>query len=190
MAKQELLDKIIGDAEERARTILSEAESKAASAVASAEEERATLLDSARKMAAASQPEVVKRRRSMAELEVRKEILREKQAQISKVYEQAILAIRESDAYPRLLAKMIASSAEAGDGVIFAACDAGRVDPAKIVAAAEKEAGVKLTLLDELGAFCGGIVLRGKDCDKNLSLEVELESIRSEEDLTAKVLFG
>ena len=190
MAKQELLDKILGDAKERARVTIAEAESKADALLAAAEEECAAMQESARKLAAAARPETLKRRRSMAELEVRKAILREKQTQIAKVYEQAILAVRESKSYPLLLTKMIVSSAEDGDGVIFASCDAKKVDRAKIVAAAEKEAGVKLTLLDELGSFGGGIVLRGKECDKNLSLEVELESIRSEEDVSAQVLFG
>ena len=189
MAKQELLDKIIGDAEERARTILSEAESKAASVVASAEEERATLLDSARKMAAASQPEVVMRRRSMAELEGRKLVLKAKQEMIGEAYRKALLVIKESKSYPALLVKMILSAAADGDSVIFSASDFDRVDRKKIVAEAMKQADIRLTLSEEKGAFDGGIVLRGADCDKNLSLEVELESLRSEEDVAAKVLF-
>ena len=190
MAKQELLDKIIGDAEERARAIISEAEAKADALIAAAEEERATLLDSARKMSAAAAPETIKRRKSMADLESRKLVLAAKQEMISEAYGQALAEIRKSEKYEALLVKMILSSAEAGDGVIFASCDFDRVDRKRVVAEASKQSGFKLVLLEDKGDFGGGIVLRGKDCDKNLSLEVELDALRSEEDVCAKVLFG
>ena len=189
MAKQELLDKILGDAEERARVIVSEAEAKADALLAAAEEERAALTESARKMAAAAWPETVKRRRAMAELEGRKLVLAEKQALIKEAYREALKVLRESDRYEVLLVKMILSSAEKGDGVIFAAADFDRVDRKKVVAEANKASGLDLVLLNEKGDFDGGIVLRGKDCDKNLSLEVELENLRAEEDVCAKVLF-
>ena len=190
MAKQELLDKIAHDAEERARRILSEAESKAEASVAAAERERADLLESARQMASAARPETVKRRKAMAELEGRKLVLQEKQAVIAEAYREAFKKIKESNKYEALLVKMILSAAEEGDGVIFAASDFDKVDRAKVVAQASKQAGFKLTLIEEKGAFDGGIVLRGKACDKNLTLEVELSALRSEEDLAAKVLFG
>lgn len=183
------MDKILGDAEERARLILSEAEAKADQMIAAAEEERATLVESARKMAASAAPETLKRRRAMAELEGRKLVLGEKQALITEAYREALVAVKKSDKYPSLLVKMILSSAESGDEVIFAAEDYTRLDPQKIVAEAEKQGGIKLLLSQEKGDFDGGIVLRGKDCDKNLSLEVELASLRAEEDLCAKVLF-
>ena len=190
MAKQELLDKILSDAEERARTIVAEAEGKAASQVAAAEEERAALLDSARKMASAAAPETIRRRKSMAELEGRKLVLSEKQALIGEAYQKALLAVKASDKYEALLVKMILSVAEDGDSVIFAASDVDKVDRKKILADAMKQAGIRLTEDKEKGSFLGGIVLRGKDCDKNLSLEVEIENLRSEEDTCAKALFS
>ena len=190
MAKQKLLDKIIGDAEERAREILSEAESSAETSVASATAERASLLESARRIATAAAPETIKRRKAMAELESKKLALKEKQDLISECYRAALDRIRKSDRYEDLLVAMIVSAAEEGDSVVFSAADFNRVNREKTVAAAGKKAGVKLSLSEEKGAFGGGIVLRGKDCDKNLTLEVELEALRAEEDLCAKVLFS
>ena len=189
MAKQDLLQKIVADAQERARSILSEAQAKADALIAAAEEERAALTESARKMAAAARPETVGRRRAMAELEGRKLVLAEKQALISAAYQEALKVLSASDKYEALLVKMILSAAEKGDGVIFAAADFDVVDRKKIVAEANKQSGLALVLLEEKGDFAGGIVLRGKDCDKNLTLEVELETLRSEEDVCAKVLF-
>ena len=189
MAKKELLDKIVGDAEERARVILSEAEEKASALLAAAEEERAALKESARKLAASSAPDTIKRRRSMAELEGRKLVLREKQDLIAEAYRRALEEIEASASYEALLVKMILSAAEEGDGVIFAASDFDRVDRKKVVSEASKLSGLKLVLAEEKGDFDGGIVLRGKDCDKNLTLEVELASLRSDDDVCTRVLF-
>ncbi|MBO4472725.1 MAG: hypothetical protein J5765_02830 [Clostridia bacterium] len=189
MAKQDLLDKIVRDAEERARAILSEAEAKADALTAAANEERATLMDSARKMASAARPEMVRRRESMAELEGRKLVLKEKQTLISESYRVALDQIRKDPRYESLLVNMILSAAEKGDEVIFAAVDFDRVDRKKVIAEANKKSGLALTLSDEKGDFCGGIVLRGKDCDKNLTLDVELDTLRASEDPTANVLF-
>lgn len=189
MAKQELLDKIIADAEERARAILSEAEAKADALTAAANEERAALSDSARKMAYAARPETVKRRKAMAELEGRKLVLAEKQALISESYRAASEAIRSSAHYEDLLVAMILSAADREDEVIFAASDT-RIDPKKVVAAANKKGGLALTVSKEKGDFDGGIVLRSKACDKNLTLDVELDLLRASGDPCAKVLFG
>ena len=190
MAKKELIDKIIGDAEERAREIVADAESKASQMKVAAVEERAALLDSARKMASHAAPEVIRRRRAMAELEGRKLVLAEKQALIAETYDKALAIIKECKEYEALLVKMILSVAEDGDCVVFASSDYGRVDTKKILAEAMKVGKIRLTESAEKGDFNGGIVLRGKDCDKNLSLEVELETLRSEENITAKVLFS
>ena len=190
MAKQELLDKIIGDAEARARNILSEAQVKAESLLSAAEDERNALLQSARDMASSARPEVIKRRKSMAELEGRKLVLQAKQEVIAQTYRDALTRIKESKQYPALLVKMILSAADKGDQVIFAASDAKKINPAAIVAEANAQSSLALVLSEEKGAFDGGIVLRGKDCDKNLTLEVELAALRSEEDVCSKVLFG
>lgn len=188
MAKQELLDKIVADAEERARVILSEAAAKADALTDAAKEERAALTESARKMALAARPETIKRRRSMAELEGRKLVLAEKQALISEAYRAASDVIRSSPRYEDLLVAMILSAADKGDEVIFAASDT-RIDPKKVVAAANKQGGLSLTVSAEKGDFDGGIVLRSKDCDKNLTLDVELDLLRASGDPCANVLF-
>jgi len=190
MAKQELLDKIVGDAEERAREIIGDAEAKAAQMIDAAERESAALSENARKMAAAAAPEVIRRRRAMAELEGRKLVLSEKQALINETYRRALTAVKASDKYEALLVKMILSVAEDGDSVVFSSSDYDKVDRKKILSEAMKKGNIRLTESAEKGAFEGGIVLRGKDCDKNLSLEVELDTLRSEENVSAKVLFS
>ena len=53
-----------------------------------------------------------------------------------------------------------------------------------------KKLAIKLTLSKELGNFNGGVVLAGKNSDKNLSFDMELLGIREEyETQIANMLF-
>ena len=176
MAKQELLDKILSDARSRAEEIRAEAKAKADALLTAAAEERAALLANVRKVSAASAPDVLKRARAMAELEVRKVHLARKQEVLSEAYEKAFGTITADKRYPSLLANMITAAAEAGDEVIFAATDAKQSEKKDVLAAMKDK---NVTAGKDKGAFRGGIVLRGKACDKNLTLELELESLRS-----------
>ena len=187
MAKQDLIDKILSDARRRAEELRAEAKTKSDAILAAAAEERATLIDGVHRVSDASKPDVLKRARSMGELEVRKVVLARKQAALSEAYDGAFDAILGDKRYPSLIAKMILSSAEAGDEVVFAASDVGRVDKKDVVVAAMKEK--KVTASKEKGAFRGGIVLRGKACDKNLTLELELDSLRSSGQVKYEELF-
>ena len=187
MAKQELLDKILSDARTRAEELRAEAKAKADALLAAAAEERATLLSNVRKVSAASAPDVLKRARAMAELEVRKVHLARKQEVLSAAYEKSYAAITADKRYPALLANMITAAAEAGDEVVFASSDAG-VEKKDVIVAAMK--AKKVTASKEKGAFRGGIVLRGQACDKNLTLELELDSLRSSGQVKYEDLFN
>ena len=103
MAKQDLLDKIIAEANEKASSLRAEAKARADALISAAEEESAALSESARKLASSSAPEVLKRRRSMAELEVRKILLEGKQELISKSYQEALDRVVASPKYQDLL---------------------------------------------------------------------------------------
>ena len=53
-----------------------------------------------------------------------------------------------------------------------------------------KKLGIKLTLAKEYGTFNGGVILAGKNSDKNLSFDMELMSIKEEcETQIADMLF-
>ena len=190
MAKQDLLNKILGDAEARAKEIKSDAESKADAMRAAAEEERATLVEGVRKLSSATAPDTLKRARSMADLEVKKIHLAVKQDVLAKAYDKAADAIVKSAGYESLLANMIASAAEKGDVVVFSASDKGKVNQAKVLRAVKEKTGFDLKAADDCGAFRGGIVLRGQACDKNLTLEVELEALRSTGKMKYDTLFS
>jgi len=188
MAKQELIDKILSDAESRAEELRSEAKAKADALLAAAEEERAALIENVRKVAAAAKPDTLKRAKAMAELEVRKVILSRKQAVLQKAYDQAFEVIARDGRYGDLLTKMILSATEEGDRVVFASSDVSRINVKKVMSAIDS--GKKgISVSEEQGAFRGGIVLRGEACDKNLTLELELEALRSSGKMKYDTLF-
>ena len=172
------MDKIVSEANEKAASIRADAKARADSLILAAEDESAALSESARKLASSSAPEVIKRRKSMAELEVRKILLEAKQSLIAKAYEQAAERVLSSKSYPDLLVSMITSAAEEGDLVMFASSDEGRINESKILSAAKAKLGFPIAASKEKGDFMGGIVLLGKSYDKNLTLETELARLR------------
>ena len=79
--------------------------------------------------------------------------------------------------------------AEDGEVVIISEVDKGRVTQ-KFIDDTAKKLGIKLTLSKELGSFHGGVILSGKNSDKNLSFDMELMSIKEEcETQIADMLF-
>ena len=92
--------------------------------------------------------------------------------------------------YCDLVGKMIASSAEDGDKVRVSEADKEVLDKAFVESVAKKRK-IKITLDKEYAPIKGGVILVGKNYDKNLSLDLELQTLREEcEGEVAKVLFG
>ena len=98
--------------------------------------------------------------------------------------------IRNDARYPALLAGMISSAAEKGDVVVFAAADKKAVKVAEILEAVRRQTGLTLKASEEYGDFSGGIVLRGAACDKNLTLDVELDALRSAGEIKYDAMFN
>ena len=79
--------------------------------------------------------------------------------------------------------------AEDGDTVIISEIDKTRITQ-KFIDDMAKKLGIKLTLAKEYGTFNGGVILAGKNSDKNFSFDMELMSIKEEcETQIADMLF-
>lgn len=172
-----LVARLISDAEAKAGSIISEAEAKAKAVIASADDAKKSLLADTKKKGEAEGEELTRRRLSKADLDGKKDALSAKQKLVSKVYDDAIEAIKGSKSYPQLLTAMIEKEAANGDEIQFALADKD-LDHAKIVKVAADKKKIKLTLAKDFGAFCGGVMIKGKDYDKNLTLEVEIAALR------------
>ena len=138
----------------------------------------------------AERDEIVRRKITVANLEVKKLLLQAKKEIIDKAFAEALDAVKADEKGYLALIKRMLSFAEDGDEVVIAESDKDLVTPAFVQQCA-KEYGKKFSLSSAYGNFVGGVVLSSKGSDKNLTLEVELASVRSEcEPALADILFG
>lgn len=189
MSKESIIAKILGDAEALRAQELAAAQEKIA---ARAETESAYLAAARETCAHAceqAKSDMIARRRSVAELEVRKNLLAAKQAVLCEVFDAAkaaVLALPEAE-YTAFVLRLLDRYAEDGETVVF-----GKEDPVKrqeIAAFAMRKNMVLAVRKD--GDFSGGFVLEGKYSDKNLTLDVLLRQYRAHAEAEiAAILFG
>lgn len=177
MSQEAIVRKIAADAKEKCDAILSAARTKGEQNLKAAKERA-----EANEKNALSQPiaqEVLRRKKSTADLEVKKIILSAKQSVIADCFRLAEeKLIQDKDAKSFLLA-MIEQEAEEGDVVYLSKNDAGKITQADINRIALKT-GKKITLADRCGDFSGGVILSGSGVDKNLTYSAMLEMLRGD----------
>ena len=177
--KEAIIDSIISSAENSAAALLSQANNERKELLEKnrLEEERKKdeILDKAREEAALS----VSRKVSVAQLEKSKTLLAAKQELLSRVYEESVTKILNmtDNIYREFIGGFIDAYAEDGDVVSVSERDAKRLNKEWLDAAAEKK-GISLTLSDKYHDGRGGIVLSGKNCDKNLVLDTMASNIK------------
>lgn len=186
-----IAEKIISDASAKAEELVKEARMKAKvisdGALAEIRElervakaERATYAEGA--MAAA---------KVSAELELKRRRLSAEKAVLDELYaaaEKEIAAMKKEE-YLKIIEKML-SYADDGDEVLIAESDKARITE-KFIKETAKKRGVALTLSKDFAPISGGVILKGKYADKNLSLSEDFRELRSEtEPGIWRALFG
>ncbi|MDR2202522.1 MAG: hypothetical protein LBP26_07210 [Clostridiales bacterium] len=185
------------------KNIIDAAESAAAAVVRAAEAESAQTLAKGREDAAAKRGAELERERERAALfvergaaaavlEKSKTVLAAKQRLLSLVYAEAVAKIlnMSDNLYREFIGGMLAKYAQNGDEVKIAERDAKRLTP-EWLAAAAKKAGVSLTLSPNYHTGGGGVILTGKNSDRNMTLKTLAELVRPETEAgAAKKLFG
>ncbi len=186
-----IAEKIISDASAKAEELVKEARMKAKvisdGALAEIRElervakaERATYAEGA--MAAA---------KVSAELELKRRRLSAEKAVLDELYaaaEKEIAAMKKEE-YLKIIEKML-SYADDGDEVLIAESDKARITE-KFIKETAKKRGIALTLSKDSAPISGGVILKGKYADKNLSLSEDFRELRSEtEPGIWRALFG
>lgn len=190
--QQKIIDKILSDATHDAGEMLSEALKKAEALVAAKQSEADAEYDLSVEEARKAGEEVVRRRLTVADLEVKKLLLSAKKQAVDEAFEESLkkLLALPKEEYAALVESMIASAADDGDVVVISENDKNVLTKTffdKISAKICK----KLTLSDTFGNFRGGVMLLGKGVDKNLTFESELALLRDEiEPEVAKIMFS
>lgn len=190
--QQKIIDKILSDATHDAGEMLSEALKKAEALVAAKQAEADAEYDLSVEEARKAGEEVVRRRLTVADLEVKKLLLSAKKQAVDEVFEESLkkLLALPKEEYTALVGSMIASAADDGDVVVISENDKNVLTKAVFDKISAK-IGKKLTLSDTFGNFKGGVMLLGKGVDKNLTFESELALLRDEvEPEVAKIMFS
>lgn len=178
MSEQAIVDKIIADAKEEAQAIIADAEKKAEGTIAAAND-RADKHKQGEKAAAEKRAEsILEGKAATARLDCAKILLGEKRAVIDEVYARALKELKElgkAEAL-HLISRLLEEHAEEGDEVMFAdgfkyAQDASKLDIVK-----EK----KLKISPKSASINGGMLLIGKNSDKDLSYGALLSADREE----------
>ena len=189
--KQAIIDKIIGDANAKAEQIAAEAKAKTDEIAKKAEKAAEDIVAEGEAKKRAAFDTVVANAAVVANLDCKKALLTAKTNLIGGAFDRAAEILRaDKKKYCDLVGKMIASSAEDGDKVRVSEADKDVLDKAFVESVAKKRK-IKITLDKEYAPIKGGVILVGKNYDKNLSLDLELQTLREEcEGEVAKVLFG
>ena len=189
MSEQSIVERILYDADMEARTVISEAEKKAAETVALASERAKRNKEGALAEAKEKATAILDGKAASARLECSKILLGEKRGVIDAVYSRALKqlnALNKTESV-RLAEGLLTQYAEAGDEIVFAENYCFASDVSKLSVVRER----KLKVSSKKAKIDGGLLLIGKNSDKNLSfpalLAEDRELMQAE---IASVIFG
>lgn len=201
MSVENIVKKILDDAQTEARSIAERGEREAGKLTLEFDREEKELKEAALKKTRSEADEIVKRRVSSARLEGRKRVLGEKDMIMGEVYadvKERILALPD-DKYLDFLKKLVVTNGVGGDETImFSPKDSTRFKGKlpqweKDVAQEAKNQGKKgiITISSETRSIEGGLVLSQGRTEINLSLDVILgEAKYTLEGEVTRILFG
>ncbi len=168
MGKQDIIGRILSDAEAEASAMLEEAASRAESIRKNAEDAAAREREKAQKECEKKRLALLEGRRAAARLDAQKIALSGKRRVIDVVYGRAEdrLSKLEEDASLALVSSLLERYAEKGDEVVLAEDYPFLAGVKKLPVVREKA----LTVSEEGAKISGGVILRNQSCDRDLSL--------------------
>ena len=194
MAVEDILSRIMADADEAGRGILAEAKREADAVLSRAREkaeaERARLRARAKQRSEEEKNRIV----TLAKLSARRDLLTEKQGLIDRVFEEtrkSIIAM-PADEYGRFIKGLLRRTVETGDEEVIVAEGERRIDQAlldDVSRELRKPGGLRLS--GERRRIDGGFILRRGRTETNCALDTILRDARERlETDVAGILFG
>lgn len=187
----ELFDQIIADAKRDAASRVEAARARAEYILAAAKKEEALLRREQAENAAREREEEQRSAQAARENAYRFVRLRVRRETADALFRDCVLALCE---LPRPLAErfwggLLERYAEEGDEVVLGR--ARGLPDEEFVAAAAARLGRSLRVSAARGSFAGGMIVRGRDCDKNLTAEMLVREARERcESTVYEILFG
>lgn len=125
--------------------------------------------------------EILRRGEVVANLDAKKILMSAKSKAVDNLFQKILeqLALLDKKKYLAIIENLLKKYAEDGDVVIISSQDKGKITQ-KFVDDIAKNMGIKLSLAKDFGSFNGGVILAGKNSDKNLSFDMELLQLREE----------
>lgn len=186
-----ILDKIIGDNAAIIESNLKKANETADEIVKKAQLEADARIAAAEGGLKADYDKIMRRAVVVAGLDAKKILMSAKAKAVDNLFEKTIdfACNMDNKKYLAIIESILKKHAEDGDTIIISAGDKDKITKKFVDGVAEK-LGIKLALSKDFGAFRGGVILASKNCDKNLTFDMELLAIKEEcETQIANMLF-
>lgn len=187
MGTEDIVARILSDADAEAAEIVASAEQSAKETLAAAERRAEERMAETREEVALRAQKIADGRAAAARLDAQKLLLFEKRRAIDEIYAralQSLMQLGKADSL-RLVGNVLEAYAEEGDEVLFAEDYPYAAEAEKLPVFTRK----KLVASAERAAVKGGFLLRGKLCDKDLSFGALLAADRekAEAELAARL---
>ena len=177
--KKAIVERILSDAEEQAKSILKDAKIRKQAEQDAARQEAAEYLEKSRRALKSEAENQISRRETVAALDCRKLLLQAKREVLESVIQaaQKKACKMPKEKYLKVLEKLLKENAETGDEIVLS--ESAPVGEREVMALAVcKER--KLSFAATVGKFSGGLILVSDKCDKDCSFEALFEANRNE----------
>ena len=177
--KDAIIEKIINDANQSAKMILDDASKIATERKQDAEAWASEYSSAQKKQVEKAFSDIVDRRKIVANLDVKKNILKAKQDVIGDTFSLVVKKLQslKKKEYLKFVAKLIGNNADYGDKIVLS--NDGVISKDEILALdVVKEKN--LTIDSKHGDFVGGVMLVSDKCDKDLSFRSIVEDKKEE----------
>ncbi len=178
MGKEDIIARILSDAEREAEELVTQAEREAENIRAEAERRALDLKEETEAEISERARRISEGRAAAARQDCAKILLAEKRRVLDEIYARSLkglLSLSEHDALA-LYRKLLVSYAEEGDTVVFAERFPYAAKAAQLPVVKERA----LVVAKERAPIAGGFLLRGNVCDKDVSFEALLSADREE----------
>lgn len=188
MGVQDLVDRILSDAEAESQEIIAEAEKTAARILEEARARAESEMEKTKLSAEAKSKSIAETKAASARLDGGKILLSEKRGVIDDVYAEAAKRLAAMDKKDCLafFKNLLEKYAEKGDEVVLAEKFPYTSDLAKFDVIKDR----KLKLVFGGAKISGGFILRGKNSDRDLSIEalIAADRAQNEAEVAAQLL--
>lgn len=196
MNAEQVIQKILADAQEEGNNIKKQAESKFATERSDFDEKLVAYNVETEALAAKAAQEKKSRMLAAARMNVAKELLKEKRQILDGVFESAKQKLKSlaDEEYQTLMKKLMHEAVETGDEEVITDVNDNRIDH-KFIKNINRELGLgfkgNLRLSEQKQAIGAGFILRRGNIMNNASLDVLISQARKNMEIElAKELFG